>query len=69
MVAELDLKNPGGNETFNCFKKVCIIERNINECSQSDPSPRETMSTGVKKTGKSSHMVHQVEDENSASDT
>ena len=32
-VAGLDFRNPVGLETFNCFKKVCIIERNTSECS------------------------------------
>ena len=64
MVAGLDFKNPVGMETFNWFKKVCIIERNTNESSHSDPTPKETISTGVKKIGKSSHKVQQLEDEN-----
>ena len=41
-VACLDFKNPVGIETFNCFKKVCIIERNTNESSRSEPTTRET---------------------------
>ena len=69
MRAGLDFKNWVGIETFNCFKKVCIIERNKNESSRSEPTPRETMLTGVKKPGNASHKVHQVEDENSGSDT
>ena len=32
-VAGLDFRNPVGLEIFNCFKKVCIIERNTSECS------------------------------------
>ena len=29
-VSGLDFRNPVGVETFNCFKKVCVIERNTN---------------------------------------
>ena len=68
-VAGLDFKNPVGIETFNCFKKVCIIECNTNESSRSEPTLRETPMIGVKKPGKSSHNVQQMEDENSSSDT
>ena len=38
-ITGLDFKNPIGIDTFNCFKKVCIIERNMNE---SDPAPKES---------------------------
>ena len=65
-VAGLDLKNPVGIETFNCFKKVCIKERNTNESSRSDPTPKEAILTGIKKIDKSSQLQ---EVENSASDT
>ena len=68
-IAGLDFKNPVGIETFNCFKKVCVIERNTNESSRSDPTPREAQGTGVKKPVKSSHKVQQLEDESSGSET
>ena len=29
----LDFKNPVGIETFNCFKNICVIERNMCESS------------------------------------
>ena len=58
-----------GIETFNCLKKVCIIERNPNESSRSEPTPRETPTIGVKKPGKSSYKVQQMEDENLGSNT
>ena len=32
-VSGLDFRNPIGAETFNWFKRVCIIERNSNESS------------------------------------
>ena len=40
-VSGLDFRNPVKAETFNCLKKVCTIERNTNESSRSDPSPKE----------------------------
>ena len=48
-IACLDFKNPVGFETFNCFKSVCIIERNTTESSRSDPVLKEVQSTAVKK--------------------
>ena len=68
-IAGLDFKKPVGAETFNCFKKVCIIERNTNESSRSNPTPRETQVTGAKKPTKSSHKVQQVDDNSSDNDT
>ena len=62
-------KNPVGIETFNCFKKVCIIECNTNESSRSEHTPREAQMARIKKPGKSSHKVQQVEEESSGSDT
>ena len=62
-IAGLDFKNPVGVGTFNCFMKVCVIERNTCESSRIDPAPREAQNTGVKKTVKSSHKVqHQDRD-------
>ena len=55
----LDFKNPVGIETFNCFKRVCVIERNTNEGSRSDPTPKEVQNIGVKKVMKSTHKVFQ----------
>ena len=60
-VAGLDFRNPVGLETFNCFKRVCIIERNTKESARSDPIPKEAVTTAVKKTVKSSYNVSQVE--------
>ena len=48
-IAGLDLKNPVGMETFYCFKRVCIIERNTTESLRSDPVPKEVQSNAVKK--------------------
>ena len=52
-VSGLDFRNPVGAETFNCFKKVSVIERNTNECLRSDPIPKDVQVTAVKKTVKS----------------
>ena len=68
-IGGLDFKNPVGIETFNCFKRVCVIERNTDESSRSDPTPREVQSTGLKKIVRSSHKVHQQGDESSGSKT
>ena len=54
----LDFKNPGGLETFNCFKRICIIERNTCESARTDSAPIDSPSTGTKKTTKSSHKVN-----------
>ena len=64
-VAGLDFRNPVGLETFNCFKRLCIIELNTNESSRSEPTSREAPTTGVKKPAKSSHKGSQVEIDNS----
>ena len=53
----LDFKTPVGVETFNCFKKVCIIERNMNECSRSDPVPKDTQVAMMKKVRKSKSWI------------
>ena len=63
-VAGLDFRNPVGLETFNCFKRVCIIERNTYKSDRSDPTPKEAVTTGVKKRAKSSYKVSQVEIDN-----
>ena len=38
-ISGLDFNNPVGIETFNCFKKICIIERNTCESARTDPAP------------------------------
>ena len=68
-VSGLDFRNPVRAEIFNCFKKVCIIERNTNENSRSDPSPQEVQNTAVKKVMKSTYKVQQQEEEGSGSET
>ena len=68
-VSGLDFRNPVGAETFNCFKRVCIIERNTNESSRSDPSPKEVQNAAVKKVIKSTYKVQQEEGDSSGSET
>ena len=68
-VSGLDFRNPVGVETFNCFKKVCVIERNTNECSRSDPILKDVQATAVKKTVKASYKVQQQVEEGSGSET
>ena len=48
-MAGLDFKNPVEMETFNCFKKVCIIERNTNESSRTESTPQEFPPVSTKK--------------------
>ena len=47
-ISGLDFKNPVGIETFNCFKKICVIERNTCESARTDLALVETLSTGTK---------------------
>ena len=60
-ISGLDFKNPVGTEMFNCFKKICIIERNTCESARTDPAPVEVQSTGMKNPVKSSHKVQTQE--------
>ena len=68
----LDFRNPEGLETFNCFKRVCEIERNTNESFRNEPetkrrgqvvdnagqrSPRSATVSAAKKTPRSNHKV------------
>ena len=61
MIAGLDFRNPVGLETFNCFKRVCIIECNTNKSARSDSNPKEAVTSAVKKAVRSSHNVYLVE--------
>ena len=56
-ISDLDFRNPVQVETFYCFKKVCVIERNTNECSRFDSNTKDEHTTAVKKTVKSSYEV------------
>ena len=68
-IAGLDFKTLVGIDTFNCFKRVCIIERNKNESSRSDPVPKEVQNTAVKKVTKSTYKVLQQEGDSSGTET
>ena len=57
----LDFKNPVGIETFNCFKRICFIERNMNECSRSDPASKESQNAVIKKVSKPTYKFQQQE--------
>ena len=61
-ITGLEFKNSVGIDTFNCFKKVCIIGRNTNECSRLDPAPKQPQNIVVKKGSKATYKVHQKED-------
>ena len=49
-----DFRNPVGPDTFACFKRICIIERNINENHRENMIPNNNQSLSTKKTVKSS---------------
>ena len=49
-----------GMETFYCFKRVCIIERNTTESLSSDPVPKEVQSNAVKNVNKLTNIVLQA---------
>ena len=68
-VSGLDFRNPVGVETFNCFKKACVIERNTNECSRSESNSKDVHTTAVKKTVKSSYEEQYQQEEGSGSET
>ena len=56
-VAGLDFRNPVGQETFKCFKRVCIIERNTNKINRDMSNARELQSSNTKKVGRSNYYV------------
>ena len=60
-MAGLDFKNPVEVETFDCFKKVCIIKRNTNEYSRLDPVSKDSQVAVTKKVSKSTYRVQQQE--------
>ena len=68
-VLGLDFKNSVGAETFNCFKRVCVIERNTNKCLRSDPNPKDVQVTAVKKNVMSTYKVQQQEEEGSENES
>ena len=53
----LDFRNPEGLETFNCFKRICTMERNTNENYQDDQGARSVPAQVGKKIPKAVHKV------------
>ena len=45
----LDFRNPVGHDTFACFKRICIIGRNMNESSGEDVISKDVQSLKIKK--------------------
>ena len=64
-VAGLDFRTPVGQETFSCFKSVCILERNTNKSSRDNSNAREVQSSNTKKVGRSNYTVQGQEEEES----
>ena len=56
-VAGLDFRNPEGLDTFACFKKICIIERNTNEYHGENSSTANSQVLNNKRMVNSSHQV------------
>ena len=67
-VAGLDFRNPKGLETFNCFKRVCIIEPNTNESTGSDSILKEAVTAAARKIVRSSYNVSQEETNDSGNE-
>ena len=54
----LDLKNPVGMSAFDCFKNVCIMERNTAEIGRtSEPTPIQSSSKNKTKSWFSTHQI------------
>ena len=64
-MVQLDFRNPEGLDTFNCFKRVCIIKRNTNESFRNDPEIKSIQIPAVKKLPRSTHKV-QIEKQDSS---
>ena len=68
-VAGLDFRNSVGLETFGCFKRVSIIERNTNESSRANLNTKDAQSFNTKKTGRSNYKVQGQNEEESDEET
>ena len=54
----LDFKNPVVMGAFECFKSVCIMERNTAEIGRpSEPTPTQSLSKNKNKTSLSTHQI------------
>ena len=56
-MAQLDFWNPEGLETFNCFKRICIIERNTYESFRDERDVNNVQPPVVKKLVRSTYKV------------
>ena len=68
MVAGLYFRNPVGLETFVCFKKVCIIERNTNGKSGPSQNSKDMSSSNTRETVGSIYKVQCQNKESSEND-
>ena len=66
---QLDFRNPEGLDTFDCFKRVCIIERNTNKSFRNDPETKSIPVPAVKKVLRSTHKVWIEKRDNSDSES
>ena len=57
-----------GLETFNGFKKVCIVERNTNGSSGSIPNLKDVQSSTINKTVRSTYKVQRQDKDDSEND-
>ena len=64
-MTQLDFRNAERLDTFNCFKRVYIIERNTNESFRNDPETKSIPVPAVKKLLRSTHKV-QIEKRDSS---
>ena len=56
-VPGLDFRNPVGHDTFACFKRICIIGRNMNESFGDNVISKDVQSLNIKKTIRSTYKV------------
>ena len=68
-MAQLDFWNPEGLETFNCFKRICIIERNTNESFRDEHDVNNAQPPVVKKLVRSTYKVEVEKRESSDSES
>ena len=62
----LDFKNPVGMSAFDCFKSVCIMERNtVGIGRASEPTPTQSSSKNKTKSSFSTHQIHSSDPERS----
>ena len=62
-IAGLDFRNPVGPDTFGCFKRVCIIERNTNESSGENITSKDKQSLNNRKPVRSNFKVQDLDEE------